>query len=698
MTLFSPVEQISRIGPAFQKRLKKLGIKTIKDLLYHFPSRYEDLSKITPIAKIRFGEAVTVIGKILNIKSSRTWKKKISLTEALIQDESGTLPAIWFHQPYLLKILKPGQFFLFSGKPALKKNQLYLSNPAFEKIDQADNINTGGLIHTGRIVPIYPATEGLSSRYFRYILKNILAYFDKKIPDPLPTETRENQKLLEINKALWQIHFPDTEKSAEEARRRFAFEEIFLIQLWALIERIRLRKEKALKFEINLPLIQKLIKSLPYKLTDGQKKSAWQILKDLEKPYPMNRLLEGDVGSGKTVIAAIAALNCASQKGQVAIMAPTEILAKQHFREFPKLLKNFKLSIALLTGKEDKIASKKLKGEVLEISRQKILEKIAKAEIDILIGTHALIQKNVIFKNLALAIVDEQHRFGVEQRAKLTRSRTIPHLLSMTATPIPRTLALTIYSDLDLSLISELPKGRKKIITKIVSPAGRLEVFEFIRLEANQGRQTFIICPLIEESEKLRVKAAVKEHEQLSQKFFSDLKVGLLHGRMKTREKGKIMKDFKAGKLNILVSTSVVEVGIDIPNATIMVIEGADRFGLAQLYQFRGRVGRNIFQSYCFLFTDSRAKRTHQRLKALIGAEDGFKLSEKDLEIRGPGDLAGTRQWGLPDLAMASLSDLSLIEAAKKEAVAILEKDIQLKKHPLLKERVESFKKRIHLE
>jgi len=698
MNLYSTIEQIPGIGPVYQRRLKKLGIKTIKDFLYHFPSRYEDLSKIIPISQVKLGETVTIAGKILNIKSLRTWKKKISLTQALVQDETGTIEVIWFHQPYLSKILEKGRFFLFSGKIGLGKKELYLSNPVYERIDELQNIKTQKLTHAGRLVPIYPETQGISSRFFRYFIKKILIYMGGEISDPLPQETRKNQRLLEINRALWEIHFPENEKSAKEAKRRFALEEIFLIQVWTLLERIRLKRERSLKFEMNLPVIQKFIKSLPYKLTDAQRKSAWQILKDLEKPYPMNRLLEGDVGSGKTVVATIAALNCVSQKGQVAIMAPTEILAKQHFKEISRLLQNFKISIALLTGKEDKINSKKLKGEVLEISRQKLLEKSGDGKIDILIGTHALIQDKVVFKNLALAIVDEQHRFGVEQRAKLTKSKTIPHLLSMTATPIPRTLALTIYSDLDLSLLDELPKGRKKITTKIVPSKERPEIFEFIRQEAKSGRQTFIICPLIEESEKLQVKAATKEYEKLSREIFSDLKVGLLHGRMRPKEKEKIMKGFRSGKLDILVSTSVVEVGIDVPNATIMVIEGAERFGLAQLHQFRGRVGRNVFQSHCFLFTGSSSQKTQKRLRALIKAEDGFQLSEKDLEIRGPGELSGKRQWGIPDLAMASLSDVNLIETAKKEAVAILEKDIQLKKHPILKERIEKFKKKIHLE
>lgn len=701
MELFGPIEQIPRIGPVFQRRLKNLGIKTIKDLLYHFPARYEDFSKIVPISELKFGEISTIAGKIQSIKTIRTWKKKIAITEALIWDKTGVVKITWFNQPYLASTIKEGQFFLFSGKVSIdKKSSLYFSNPMYEKISnggQDIEIEKQKLTHTGRLVPIYPETKGVSSKFFRYAIKLTLASFGRKISDPLPQKTRGEQNLLEINKALWQIHFPDKEEFAKEAKKRFAFEEIFLIQMWALTERMRMKKEKALNFKTNLPVIKKLINILPYDLTDAQRKSTWQILKDLEKPYPMNRLLEGDVGSGKTIVAAIAALNCVSQKGQVAIMAPTEILAKQHFKEISRLLEKFKFSVALLTGKEDKIASKKLRGDFIEISRQRLLKKTCDGETDILIGTHSLIQDKVVFKNLALAIVDEQHRFGVEQRAKLTKSKTIPHLLSMTATPIPRTLALTIYSDLDLSLLDELPSGRKKILTKIVPPSERPEVFQFVRKEAKEGRQTFVICPLIKESEKILVKSAIKEYEKLSKEIFPDLQVGLLHGKMKPKEKEKIMRSFKSGRLNILVSTSVVEVGIDIPNATIMIIEGSDRFGLAQLHQFRGRVGRNAFQSYCFLFTDSASKKTHQRLKALVEAEDGFKLSEKDLELRGPGELSGKKQWGLPDLAMASLSDLNLIETTKKEVVSVLEKDPALKNYPEILERIEKFKKIIHL-
>jgi ATP-dependent DNA helicase RecG len=504
---------------------------------------------------------------------------------------------------------------------------------------------------------------------------------------------------------LWQVHFPDSYELAKRAQQRFSFEELFYIELFVLGERLKLAKESSTSFPFDLDLTKRLVNSLPYKLTDAQRKSAYQILKDLERPRPMNRLLEGDVGSGKTVVATIAGLNVAKAGFQVAFMAPTEILAKQHFKGVADLLWDFKLNIGLLTGKQDQFRSKKLKNQVIEISRKKLLEKSRNGDIDILIGTHALIQDTVKFNKLGLVVLDEQHRFGVAQRAKLAAGSTnlIPHLLSMTATPIPRTLTLTVFGDLDLSLIDELPKGRKKIITKTISPKEREQTYQFIKKEVGKGRQIFVICPRIEVNDKkdsswAEVKAVEEEYEKLSKQVFPDLRIAMLHGKMKTMEKERIMNDFKNKKMDILVSTSVIEVGIDVPNATVMMIEGAERFGLAQLHQFRGRVGRAGYQSYCFLFTTSPLKKTYDRLKALVDSEDGFKLAEKDLEIRGPGDFTGTRQWGIPDLMMNSLKDIKLVEKTRQIAQEILDKDPELKKHPLIREKLKKFRQRIHLE
>jgi ATP-dependent DNA helicase RecG len=746
MQLSTPIEKILNIGPIYQKRLKKLGIKTVSDLLFHFPHRYEDFSNIVEIARVRPNETFCIQGKILEIKNSKTWKKRMILTQAVVSDETGAIKVVWFNQPYLIRVLKPQDLVCLAGKIAIGDGGLYLSSPAYEKINLKSEVYPpasalsaapdiafgsvkGGragewrvgnlkssLTHTGRIIPVYPETEGLSSRWLRFIIRPLLANLRDKVPETLPEKIKREHNLLSLEKSLWQIHFPDSLALAEKAKERFSFEELFLIELLVLKERIKLTQKRAYQIPLNLSLIKKFVGSLPFKLTDTQKKSAWQILKDLEKPRPMNRLLEGDVGSGKTVVATMAALDTIKAGRQVAFMAPTEILAKQHFQEVARLLKNFNFNIGLLTGKEDRFISKKLRNDVVEISRQKILKKAAKGELDLLIGTHALIQDKVRFGNLALVILDEQHRFGVEQRARLCQNRKeklIPHLLSMTATPIPRTLALTLYGDLDLSLITELPKGRKKIITEVISPEERERIYAFIRKEVKKGRQVFVICPRIEVNQKNKAKglkskedilswaeakAVKEEYDKLSKDIFPDLKVAMLHGKMAPKEKEKIMRDFKGRKIDILVSTSVIEVGIDVPNATIMMIEGAERFGLAQLHQFRGRVGRSKLQSFCFLFTDSPAKKTKLRLKALLDSEDGFKLAEKDLEIRGPGDFSGTRQWGIPDLVMSSLKDVFLVEKTRQAAKELLEEDISLKKYPLLLEKVEALRKKIHLE
>ena len=721
MNLSTPIKEIPRIGPSFQKKLQKMGIKTAEDLLFHFPHRYEDFSNIRAISKIKLNETCCILGKILEIKNSRTWKKKMILTQAIVEDKTGAIKVVWFNQPYLIKVLKAGDLVCLAGKINVADKGVFLSSPAYEKIPLTSNIQhpTSNLTHTGRLVPVYPETEGLSSRWLRYILKPLLLKLKNKIPEILPQKIIETENLLPINQAIWQIHFPDSMTLAEKARERFSFEELFLIELSVLKERLKLNKAKAPAIPLNIELIKEFVKSLPFKLTNAQRKCAWQILEDLAKPRPMSRLLEGDVGSGKTVVAVIASLNVVRAGYQVAFMAPTEILAKQHFQEVAKLLIPFKVRIALLTGKEDKILAQKLENEVLEISRNKLLDKVKKGEIDILIGTHSLIQDKVKFGNLAFCVIDEQHRFGVEQRAKLitnnyplkTAQKMIPHFLSMTATPIPRTLALTIYGDLDLSILDEMPKGRKKIITKVIPPEERAKAYDFIRKQVEKGEQVFVICPRIEPGEKAstqkgkedilgwaEAKAVKEEYEKLSKKVFPDLKVALLHGKMKTSEKEKTMKDFKAKKIDILVSTSVVEVGIDIPAATVMMIEGAERFGLAQLYQFRGRVGRSNLQSYCFLFTESPAKRTRQRLQAIVRAESGFELAQKDLEIRGPGSLSGVKQWGIPDLAMENLKNLPLVEKTREAAKEILNEDPNLKKYPSLKERLKNFKERIHLE
>ncbi|PIS39143.1 MAG: DNA helicase RecG [Candidatus Nealsonbacteria bacterium CG08_land_8_20_14_0_20_38_20] len=736
MNLSTPIEQIPRIGPAYQKKLKKLGIKNIGDIIFHFPHRYEDFSRLIPIAKAELGGPFCFQGEIVDIKNIRTFRKRMMLTQATLADKTGKLKALWFNQPYLINTFKKGTFVCLAGKITGKGKSIYLSNPAYEKIENCKlKIENSDLTHTGRLIPVYPETEGLSSKWLRFIVKPLLAKLKNQIPDSLPEKISKKYDFLPLSKAIWQIHFPDSLKLAQEAKKRFAFEELFNLSLFVLRERMKLAKEKAAAIPLNLAAVQEFTKRLPFKLTDAQKKCAWQLLKDLEKPRPMNRLLEGDVGSGKTVVAAMAALNVAKAGYQVAFMAPTEILAKQHYKTISELLnpppllkegeeknqqnrKWWGVNIGLITGKENYYRDKK-------ITRKELLEKLSRCdgtspeagkEIDILLGTHALIEERVKFEKLALVVVDEQHRFGVKQRAKLCQQKNfIPHLLSMTATPIPRTLSLTLYGDLDLSVIDEMPKGRKKIITKIIQPKNKKATYEFIKEQVKEGRQVFAICPRIEPPKVSQenlwggelsfqtlswfdVKAVKQEYKKLSEEIFPDLKVGMLHGKMKSQEKEDIMKNFKAGKIDILVSTSVVEVGVDVPNASVMLIEGSEKFGLAQLHQFRGRVGRSDFQSYCFLFTDTPGIVYNRRLRALITCENGFELAEKDLAIRGPGNLIGQRQWGIPDLAMSSLADAILVSNARNEAKKILGEDPGFKNYPLLKKRLEAFREKIHLE
>jgi len=730
MDLFTSIEEIPRVGPQSQKKLKRLGIKTVRDLLFHFPHRYEDFSNLIPVslANNEIGKTICIQGKITDIKNIRIFKRRMTITEALLQDETGTLRITWFNQPYLINTFKPGDFLFLAGKMASKNGKRYLSAPSYEKIpaqfvelelkseegkpssSPSPLLRKGSAYnstHIGRLVPVYPETEGMSSRWLRFIIKPILIKLRNDIPETLPEGIREKNNLLEIKKAIWQIHFPDSLQKAESAKKRFVFEELFNLSLMILKEKITLAKEKTISIPLNLDAIKKFLDLLPFKLTSDQKKSAWQILKDMERPTPMNRLLNGDVGSGKTVVAIMAMLSTTKAGFQAALMAPTEILAKQHYETLTAALKKFKLKIGLITGKENFIDGKKLK-------RNELLKKTKGGEIDILVGTHALVQKTVVFKKLALVIIDEQHRFGIEQRMNLARKQNfLPHLLSMSATPIPRTLALTLYGDLDLSLIKEMPKGRKKIITKIIPPEKRGEAYDFIGKEVKSGRQVFVICPRIEPGAKkgldqeqsslthvqefswAEVKAVKEEYKKLSKDIFPDLNVAMLHGKMKVEEKEKALKSFKNGKTDILVSTSVIEVGIDFANATIMMIEGANKFGLAQLHQFRGRVGRGEHQSYCFLFSESLS---NPRLRAMTISQDGFELAEKDLKLRGPGDMTGQRQWGLPDFVMASLKDIELVEKTRMAAREILRKDPELKNFPLLREKLEGFQKKIHLE
>ncbi|MFN3301869.1 MAG: ATP-dependent DNA helicase RecG [Patescibacteria group bacterium] len=704
LILENPIYKIPKIGKATAKKLEKLGLKKVKDLLYHFPFRYDDWSKILTIKELKAKGQGTIKGKIKKIVNRQTPRKKMILTEAIVSDSSDSIKVVWFGQPFLINVLKPNQEVYLAGKVDYDETfGLQLISPSYEFPKKS------GLLHLGRLVPIYPTTEKLSQKQIRFLIKQILP-LTEKIKDFLPEEIKREYQLMDLSFALEQIHFPASYNLLARAEHRLKFDELFLIQIRSQLIRERIKKEMAPKMEIKIEEIKKFVKSLPFELTQSQKRSSWEILKDLEKIHPMNRLLEGDVGSGKTVVATIAILNVFLNGYQIAYMAPTEILATQHFNNISKLLEKWPIKIALLIREGVGI---KIKNRKQKIKKSELLEKINQGEIDLTIGTHALLQEKVKFKKLGLVIVDEQHRFGVEQRASLIRSQTIdssesktggsnrflPHFLSMTATPIPRSLALTLYGDLDLSIIDELPPGRKEVKIKIVKPDEKEKVYDFIRKEIKNGRQAFVICPLIDPSDILGVKSVKEEYEKLNKEIFPDLKLAMLHGKLKAKEKEKIMKDFLKNKIKILISTTVVEVGIDIPNASIMLIEGAERFGLAQLWQLKGRIGRSQYQSYCFLFSENYSLKAQERLKAMLTAKNGFELAEKDLEMRGPGEIFGKEQSGFFEtLKIARLSDTQIIKEAQRAAEKIFSIDPSLKKYPQLLNKVEELIKIVHLE
>jgi ATP-dependent DNA helicase RecG len=711
MKLDTELIKIPGIGPKFSLRLQKLGIHTVKDLLWHFPFRYEDYSRIMPIGELQVNQSVTIQGKVHQLTARRTWKKNLLITEAIIVDDSGGIKAVWFNQPYITNILKEGYHYNFAGKVTRSQREIYLSSPSYEPIDR---IGRGETKHTAGLIPIYPETRGLTSKGLRHLIKPLLRSLED-LEDPIPQDVLKEHKFPDLYLAIKRMHFPLKFEDAETAKKRFAFEDLLLLQLNNLKLKSQLAEKQAAHIEIDQKDVTQLIAQLPFQLTNSQKESLHEILEDLQKHHPMNRLLQGDVGSGKTVIAAIAAIMAAKNGYQAVFMAPTEVLAGQHYRTVTKIFKEFDDGVALLTANKNEVAY----GERLntKISKAKLLKEIAEGSIKIIIGTHAVIQKGVQFRNLTLAIVDEQHRFGVAQRAALASqsesetSKTTPHFLSMSATPIPRTLSLTVFGDLDLSTITELPAGRKEIITKIVAPENRQKAYDFIREQIQKGRQAFVICPRIEpgavkegeiltEAKKkaLELKSVKEEFEKLSKKLFPDLRVVMLHGKMKGKEKDQVMKDFQNHAYDILVSTSVIEVGVDVPNATIMMIEGSDRFGLAQLYQFRGRVGRGEHQSFCLLFTDSESESAQKRLHFLVTAKNGFELAEKDLLLRGPGQFLGESQTGLPDVAMDALKDIQLVKISRDDAKKILSQDPELNSYPPLKRRFEQFQKEIHLE
>jgi len=693
--MFTPkslLKNIPKITPKYVKILDKLGLFTIQDFLFYLPFRYDDFSKTVSLSDEHIDSIMTVCAKVTKVKLNRIFKRRMTIAEIFLEDENQTpLKAIWFNQPFIIESLSVGTIVRLSGKLSREGKYFTLTAPAWEKAAREET-------NTGRLVPVYPETAGISSKWIRWQMKTFLETA-KYLENFVPEDLRKKLHLYNLSSALRQIHFPENSEKLLIAQKTFAFREMFLMQMKSLQVKNIWEAQSAISFDFDEKLVKKFTESLPFELTNAQRKASFEILKNLEKTRPMNRLLNGDVGSGKTIIAALSALNILNKKYQVAILAPTEVLAKQHFESFCKIFENYNFNIALLTS------SYKL--SPTKITRQKLLENIKTGEINLVIGTHAIIQKDVKFKNLALVVIDEQHRFGVAQRSTLQQEtmelkdgeiKTVPHLLTMTATPIPRTLAIAFFGSLDLSILDEMPKNRKLIITKIILPTQRTQIYNFMRSEITADRQVFVILPFVEESKVLtEVKAATEEYKQLSA-IFPEYNLGLLHGRLKSKEKEKVMQEFGNKKIQILVSTSVVEVGIDIPNATIILIENAERFGLSQLHQFRGRVGRGVHQSYCFLFTNTDSKNSIERLRALEKSNDGFELSEIDLKLRGPGQLLGKAQSGISDIAMENLNNLKLIKIARLEAQNILTHDPNLKNHPLLNKALLQFSQNIHLE
>lgn len=688
--LSSPLSNHFRLTERQIRILNKFGLHTLRDLLWHFPTRYESFAKPKAIADLTEDEEASIHARVLKTRAEKTWRKKVRLAEVLVSDGTGSLRIVWFGQPYMAKILKPDIDYTFTGKIKRDKKGLYLANPVF----------ASGEIKEAGLVPVYPETRGLTSRWLRFAVKRVIKKVSEdNLADPIPEEILKKYNLPSLKTALLEIHLPRDLKWAEAARKRFAFQEIFLIQLVRQLYRKKRDLHPSYLIKTSQNEIENFIKTFPFEFTPAQKNAIDHIIDDAGKLKPMSRLLEGDVGSGKTAVAAAASFAAVKAGCQAAYMAPTEILARQHFEEFIRRFGKLGIKLGLATSSEFlKYPSKAFAGKPTHIARAPLLKWLASGEIQILIGTHSLIQEKVKFKNLALVIIDEQHRFGINQRLKLTQkaSEKIPHLLSMTATPIPRTLALTIYGDLDLTLLDEMPAGRKKIITEVIPPERRGHAYELVREEINSGRQAYVLCPRIEDTDDL-MRAVKKEYKNLSENIFPEFKVAMLHGKMLPKEKDKIMKEFREGKIRLLVATSVIEVGVDVPNATVILIEGAERFGLAQLHQLRGRVIRSEHQPYCFLFTESSSAKTKARLQALLEAKSGFELAEYDLELRGAGELTGQKQWGISDVGMEALKNIKMVEAAREEARKIIETN-SLEKYPELNALALSQSQSLHFE
>lgn len=715
-----------RINDIQKQALARIGLSTVRDLLYYFPTRYSDGSAVKLIRDVTVGETVTLYGTLSKLKTKKGFKSKIPMGEAVFTDPSGSIPVIWFNQAYMAKMIHEGDAVLMSGRVSDGKHGMYLSNPEIEKgavlpIDAHDTL-FGGNAPEITLFPVYPESRGITSKWMFHTIQKILASgILETLDDYIPNEILKKYNLPSLQTALVWVHAPRKQDDATSARKRFAFEEVFSIQLRRLQDKMEFKKQAAYEIGVDERDVEEFLSHFPFTPTEAQTNAINTILSDVQNDHPMTRLLEGDVGSGKTLVAATSAYAIIrnrpldKKKGvkqtfgtlQVAYMAPTEILATQLFENFIAYFRGTGIQIGLITGSgcrkfPTKVAS--AREPWTTISRPQLLKWVKNGEIPILIGTHALIQKSVEFKDLALVVIDEQHRFGTAQRAKLARKTGhAPHLLSMTATPIPRTLALTIYGDLDLTLLDAMPVGRKPVITEIVATEKRTEVYEAIRREMQNGRQLYVICPRIDEPDPdkegaLQLRSVNEETKRLKKEVFPEYRFGILHSKMTKEKKEEAMKDFSEKKTDILVATSVVEVGVNVPNATLIIIEGGERFGLAQLHQLRGRVIRSNDQAYCYVFADVKSGKTFDRLNALKTAKNGFELAELDLAIRGGGELSGGKQWGLSDLGMEAIKNIKMVEAARTEARALLADDATLETAPLLKKEITRRHLELHFE
>ena len=668
MTLDSPLTELKGVGEALAKKFAVLGITTVGQLIDYYPRRYEDYSEVTPTAQLRPG--MVTVEAVIKQAAGRYVRRGMHITEAVASDDSGSVRLVWFNQPYRAAGLKQGRTYLISGNYELSRQRFAIMNPSVELASDLP-------VNAGRILAVYRETKGLTSHQIRQAVRQVWILMEK-LPETLPPEIIKEQKLVSRGTALKALHAPQSPEELEAARRRLGFEEVLELSLASLLNKQENQSETALAIPFQEQLAKDFVKHLNFNLTDGQRRAIWQAYQDMQKPQPMNRLLEGDVGSGKTVVATMVALMVLAESMQVALMAPTELLARQHAETIYKLLQPL--------GREAEVVL--LVGSLKPDQKKKAQAAIKSGHAKFIVGTHAVIQEKVDMHKLALIIIDEQHRFGVEQRkALMAKAGHMPHVLSLTATPIPRSLALTLYGELDISVLDEKPAGRQPIITKTASPNSLKQLYADIDAELAAGRQMFVVCPLISESGVIDASSAEKVYEDLSKKAFKHRRVGLLHGKMKADDKQAIMQQFVDGQLDILVSTTVIEVGVDVPNATIMLIESAERFGLAQLHQLRGRVGRGQHQGYCYLLlSDSRPPT--RRLRALESSNDGFKLAELDLELRGPGAIYGTSQHGQLDLRIAKLTDTKLIAAARAAAAKLLENPKNLLQYKQLMQNV----------